>query len=223
MTALIACACQRKPAPTAVVVEDKTSPANYEFVGQLLLPPGEGSRGVEVVITTLKADGKLVSRWLLFDEQGRFSEELSEELVRLSVSTGLSAELYRLESNELPQRNSQHQVDVGRIDLRHQLTRHRMRLRAAEGAAGGKVRIALCFGPPPTGPNGEQVALGSRQFPPRQLGSEVEWLLPPDAKSVYFLVERPAESKDPKVWRSGYQKLFGPYSAATLPSELRMD
>jgi len=83
--------------------------------------------------------------------------------------------------------------------------------------------VAMCFGPPPVGPSGERIALGSRQFPPVALGSEVEWLLPHEAKSIYFLVERPIGSGRGREWRSGHQRLFGPFTSATLPIELIMD
>ena len=79
-------------------------------------------------------------------------------------------------------------------------------------------------GPPPVGPQGEPVSLGSRQFPPVALGTEVEWLLGHDAHSIYFLVERPAdEGLRTRPWRSGYQQLFGPFTAAEIPSELVVD
>lgn len=81
----------------------------------------------------------------------------------------------------------------------------------------------MCFGPPPVGPRGERIALGPRQFPPIALGSEVEWLLPHEALPVYFLVERPAGSGRGREWRSGHQRLFGPFTSATLPTEPLMD
>ena len=114
-------------------------------------------------------------------------------------------------------------IDLGVIDLRDTLVRHRLILRAAEGAPAGEVRVAMCFGPPPVGPGGERIALGSRQFPPVTLGSEVEWLLPHEAHSVFFLVERPRGSPDGGTWRTGRQRLFGPFTSATLPTELIMD
>ena len=98
-----------------------------------------------------------------------------------------------------------------------------MTLRAAAGKPAGEVRVAMWFGPPPVGPSGEPVALGSAQFPPVALGSEVEWLVSPEAQSMYFLVERPDGPDRGTKWRSGHQRLFGPYDAANLPTELIMD
>ena len=76
---------------------------------------------------------------------------------------------------------------------------------------------------PPRGPFGESVSLGSRQFPPVTLPCELEWLLPQDAESIYFLVERPEGSGRGIHWRSGSQRLFGPFTSTGFPSELAMD
>jgi len=51
----------------------------------------------------------------------------------------------------------------------------------------------------------------------------MEWLLPPNAQSLYFLVERPVGSAHEPEWRGGYQQLFGPFSSAALPTELMMN
>ena len=196
------------------------------LVGQVLLPPGTGSRGVEVVVTVAEANDpgdRPRDVWLLFDEDGRFHHTFRGSLVRVSVSTGIRAELYRIEAGALPEPDQPDQIDVGVIDLRERLTRHRLVVRAAEGAPAGDVWLALCFGPPPVGPRGESIALGSRQFPPVSLGSEVEWLLPHDAQAVHFLVERPAGSGRGSEWRSGRQQLFGPFDSTSLPTELVMD
>ena len=194
-----------------------------ELVGQLLLPSGRGSRAVEIVVTVIEAGSEPRDQWILFDEKGRLSGTFRGSLSQIRVSTGLRAELHRIETQDLPQINQAGQIDVGVIELRDRLTSHRMVLRAAEGAPHGDVRVALCFGPPPVGPSGEPVSLGSRQFPPVALGSEVEWLLPLDALSIYFLVERPVGSAPRLEWRGGHQRLFGPFNSADLPTELFMD
>jgi len=194
-----------------------------ELVGQLLLPIGSGSRGVEVVATATEAGSEPRDKWILFDEEGRFFDTFRGSLSRIRVSTGLRAELHRIETEDLPEINQAGQIDVGVIDLRDQLTRHRMFLRVAEGASHGDVRVALCFGLPPVGPSGEPVSLGSRQFPPVTLGSEVEWLLPLEAQSIYFLVERPVGSAPKWEWRGGHQRLFGPFNSTNVPTELFMD
>lgn len=193
-----------------------------ELTGRLLLPPGEGSRGVEVVVTVADADGEPRRVWLLFDEEGRFTHALDGRLTSVTVSTGLRAELHRIDAAALPSADATGRIDIGEVDLRERLTRHRLLLRAAQGAAPGEVRVALCFGPPPVGPYGERVELGSRQFPPAPLGSDVEWLLPspPDARAIHFLVERP----DPAgTWRGGPQQAFGPYDPGALPAELAVE
>lgn len=195
--------------------------AAKSLVGQLLLPPGQGSRGVEIVLTVADAAGQQRDVWLLFDEQGRFDHTLDGTPIRVSVSTGLRAELHRIDTAELPAADARGQMDVGAIDLRPKLARHRLLVvRASEGAQAGDVRMAMCFGLPPVGPFGERVALGSRQFPPIPLGSEVEWLLPHGATGVRFLVERPGPGGE---WRGGRQQLFGPFAAAALPGELAVD
>jgi hypothetical protein len=75
----------------------------------------------------------------------------------------------------------------------------------------------MCFGLPPVDPHGEPVALGSRQFPPVPIGSEMEWLLPHEAQSIYFLVEHPGRDGE---WREGRQELFGAFTLAKQPAEL---
>ncbi len=218
MAIAAACACQGDPASDPDPVASERT-----LVGQVLLPRGNGSRGVEVVVTVTEAGSEPRDRWLLFDEQGRFAHTFRDSLTSVTVSTGIRAELHRIDTEELPEVNQAGQIDVGVIDLRDRLTRHRLVLRAAEGAPTGDVRVAMCFGPPPVGPGGEPVALGSRQFPPVALGSEVDWLLPHEAQSIYFLVERPVGSGRGGKWRSGHQRLFGPFTSAKLPTELIMD
>lgn len=217
--------------------DQEHGPSDQSLVGQLILPPGTGSRGVEVIITLAEAGREPRRKWLLFDDEGRFTETLRATLTQVTVSTGLSAKLYRIGAEALPQADAAGRIDLGVIDLRQDLFRHRLVVRAGEGAAGGKVRMALCFGLPPVGPQGEPISLGSRQFPDIVLGGEVEWLLPLDAVSVYFLVERSLDSDsssdsvetlDPTngrkvAWRSGRQQLFGPFTAETLPAELVLD
>lgn len=198
----------------------ESAPRETTLVGRILLPPGEGSRGVELVVTLSGPGSAVGERWLLFDEDGGFSHTLDGELDAVRVSTGIRHELHRIDA---PPADARGRIDVGTIDLRDRLMRHRMTLRAADGAAPGKVRVAMCFGPPPVGPGGERVSLGSRQFPPIDLGGEVEWLLPHDAREVNFLVERPLGSGDEGPWQSGHQRLFGPFTSATLPGELLMD
>ena len=197
--------------------------SELELVGQLFLPDGSGNRGVEVVVTATDAESESRDKWILFDDEGRFSGTFQGSISSIIVSTGLRAELHRIEAEDLPEINQAGQIDVGVIDLRDRLTRHRLYLREADGASNGDVKVALCFGLPPVGPSGEPVSLGSRQFPPVTLGSEVEWLLPLKVQSIYFLVERPVGHGIRREWRGGHQKLFGPFNSTNLPTELFMD
>lgn len=191
-------------------------------VGRLLLPSGSGSRGVEVLLTVAPPEGEPRTVWVLFDDQGHFSHPLTETLVDVEVTTGARA-VVRIDAAELPEADRAGGIDLGTIDLRDRLRNHRLILRAADGEPAGDVRIGMWLGPPPRGPQGEPVSLGSRQFPEIELGSELEWLLPPDARDVFFLVERPDGPSRGTSWRSGEQTLFGPFTSAELPAELVLE
>ncbi|MFT5232695.1 MAG: hypothetical protein ACI9UK_001241 [Candidatus Krumholzibacteriia bacterium] len=193
------------------------------MVGQILLPNGSGSRGVEVRIEVMRADSGVQTIWVLFDEQGRFSHTIRGNLTSLRVVAGLGAEVHRIGTKDLPDINQAGQIDLGVIDLRDRLSRHRMMVRAADRRSQGEVRVAAWFGLPPVGPEGEPVSLGSRQFPSIAIGSEIEWLLSHDAHSIYFLVERPSDLSTETRWRSGRQQLFGPFNSAEIPIELILD
>ena len=114
-------------------------------------------------------------------------------------------------------------IDVGEIDLRDRMTQHWLTVHAAEGTQQGEVRVAMWSEPPARGPFGGTVSLGSMQFPSIVMGEAQEWLLPLEAPSVYFLVERPAEGSQGPEWRSGRQQLFGPFTLSTLPTDLVME
>lgn len=192
------------------------------LVGQLILPSGPGSRGVEVLMTVAPIDGEPRTVWVLFDDQGRFSHTFQETLTSVEVTTGMR-EIYRIDAGELPEANQAGQIELGAIKLLDRLVRHRLVLRAADDEPSGDVRIGLWFGPPPVGPRGEPVSLGSRQFPEIVLGSELEWLLPHDARDVFFLVERPVGASRGAEWRSGELSLFGPFTSADIPAELVLE
>ena len=193
------------------------------LIGQVLLPNGFARRGIELHVKVTAPGGELLNKWLLFDKQGHFSYPIKGSLTSVEISAGLRAEVYHVEGEKLPKSNMAGQIDLGIIDLRGQLKVHRLIVRAAKGKPQGEIRVAMWFHPPPVGPNGGRVELGSRQFPPVTLGSEQEWLLPLQAETVYFLVERPADPGVANEWRSGHQRLFGPYAIAEMPSELLMD
>jgi hypothetical protein len=205
----------------AAHASEPASRTGFTVVGQLLLPPGEGSRGVEVILT--ESGPQLEPRvWLFFDDEGKFARTLQGNPALIQVMAGAGREVHRIDATLLD-RPREGKIDLGVIDLRERLERHRFVLRAAEGRPSGDVRVAMWNRPPPRGPGGGTVSLGSRQFPPVALGSEVEWLLPPDAESVYFLVERPADAGRGVKWRSGHQRLFGPFTSTDFPPELVMD
>ena len=203
--------------------DQHAAPPERTLVGQLLLPSGVGSRGVEVKVMVAATGSEPRFVWLLFDEQGHFAHTFGGSLTSVTVAAGVGREVHRIDPEDLPEVNQAGRIDVGVIDLRERLTRHRLVLRAADGKPPGDVRVAMWFGPPPFGPGGQRVALGSRQFPPVALGSEMEWLLPREAKSIYFLVERAVGSGRGSEWRSGHQRLFGPFTSTEFPAELIMD
>lgn len=232
------CACEGEPRPERNAAA-ATVAAEHTLAGRLLLPPGEGSRGVEIVVTVSEPalasdevpgggtsgvdDGALERTWVRFDEQGRFEHSFRGVLERVVFSTGLRFVLHEIDGTGIPDPDQAGRIDLGEIDLRDRILAHRLVVRPAEQAPPGEVRMALCFGLPPVGPSGEQIALGSRQFPPIALGSEVAWLLPHDVEHVYFLVERPDESRRDEGWWTGSQQLFGPFHSDALPDELVID
>ncbi len=203
--------------------ETSENPKPQTLIGQLRLPEGTGSRGVEIQVDVAARKGEPPTIWVLFDEQGRFLHTFPRAVTRVKITAGLCAEVHRIEADKLPQANQAGQIDVGVIDLRDELVRHRMQLHAAKDKPGGDVKVALCFGLPPVGPQGQRVSLGSRQFPAIPLGSEIEWLLPRESEPVYFLIERPADAGRGRDWRTGAQQLFGPFPRSELPVELLMD
>lgn len=208
-------ACARSKEPTH---EPHAAPLNSSLVGQLILPGAGGSRGVEIIAQYIDADGKPQPAWVLFDEQGRFAHTFAGRLTTVRVTAG--ADVHRIDAQHLPAPNRSGQFDLRVVDLRDRLREYRVQVRAADGAEPGDVRIGLWIGPPPTGPQGEPVSLGSAQFPAIPLGSEVDWLIPPETHSIYFLVERPADSRRGRDWRSGRQQLYGPFTTAQFPREL---
>ena len=188
------------------------------LAGHVLLPDVTENRGVEVVVTFAIPDPDRERQWVLFGADGHFEKELYGQPIRVVVTTGHGV-LRRYEEDELPAVDAAGRIDLGEIDLRDALEPHRFVVRAAEGRPEGVVRVAMWWGSaPPAG-----VALGSRQFPPVPLGTELEWLLPPDATDVHFLVERPADLSGEQEWRAGEQYRFGPFTAATVPAELVVD
>jgi len=199
-------------------MSQQTVPAERTVTGQVLLPPGDGSRGVEI-IATVASDGKKGQMvWILFDEKGHFSHSFRGDLLGLSFRAGIEGEQLVFVGEKLPRPDKAGQIKMDVIDMRHLLAVHRLQLRAATGAPPGPVRVGMWFGKPP-----KDVSLGSRQFAEISIGAEQEWLVPHDGEDIYFLVERPADSRRDRNWWSGKQKLFGPFTAENLPVELVID
>lgn len=193
----------------------------HAVTGHVLLPEGEGRRGVELWITTRAHDQSPSARWVLFDHEGRFEHPLQPGARPMSVNISAAGiDVFRLETEPVPIADATGMINLGTIDLRDRLVRRRLTLHAAQGAPRGDIRVAAWPGSPPTGPRGEPVSLGSAQFPTIALGDETEWLLPPHAATIYFLVERPIGAAREKEWRSGYQQLYGPFAVSDLPTEL---
>ncbi|MFT4710560.1 MAG: hypothetical protein ACI8Q9_001689 [Planctomycetota bacterium] len=213
-----ACANQGEPRDA-----QEPGPSHSTLIGQVLLPGGFARRGVELHVTSVRSGGEALNRWVQFDNQGSFSHTVEGQLTGVMVSAGSRPDLFRLGTEELAEARRGSPIDVGTIDLRDRLMQHRLVVHAAEGTRLGEVRVAMIFEPPAVGPQGGSVSLGSKQFPPVALGNVQEWLLPLDAESVYFLVERPAEVPTRTGWSSGKQRLFGPFTLPDLPTELVMD
>jgi hypothetical protein len=214
----VACTLNQEPKSDQLPTD-----VELHLVGQVLLPDGLGSRGVELRIDVETDGNEPHNVWVLFDEQGHFDHSFRGKLTNLEVVTALNSELYALTAEELSRVNQAGQVDVGLIDLRDRLDRHRLMLRAADGAPQGDVKVAMWKGLPHVGPQGEPVSLGSRQFPTVALGNQTEWLVQLKANSIYFLIERPVGPGRGREWRSGRQQLFGPFDSDTIPDELIID
>lgn len=199
-----------------------TSPV-AKLVGRLLLPGDGGRRGVELHAWAANSpDGKPRQLWVLPDVDGHFAREFLGTLTR-EVTVLAGSEVHRIDAADIPQADANGTVDLGEIDLRELLTSRRVRVVGGDGdAAGGVVRLGLSIGPSHTGSLGELPSLGSAQFPSRAIGSEVEWLLLPEANDIYFLVERPDGPDHETVWRSGKQQVFGPYEPSDFPLELKL-
>ncbi len=218
--AFAGCAAERTEEVGAGGASSAPTPAT-SLVGQLLLPAGGDRRGLEVHAWIADQDGEERQLWIFPDADGRFARDVSGQPTRVVVHAG--SEVYRVEGDDLPRANGRGRVDLGVVDLRERLVVRRVRVLAAAGAPGGLVRLGLWVGPPHRGPQGELPSLGSKQFPAVELGSEVEWLLPPDARAVHFLVERPEGPGRGVDWRSGAQQVFGPYESASFPLDLELD
>jgi hypothetical protein len=195
-----------------------SAPPRQSLAGRLVLPPGEGLRGVDVELRFATDGGGTVTKWALPDAGGRFARAVDDWPDSVVVTAGSGFEVLELRAEALPQPDAAGIIDLGEIDLRRSLTSHTLQLEPAPGAALGEVRVAMWSGPPPPG-----VALGSRQFPPVAVGSAREWLVPVDAEGIHFLVERPRDPDPAAPWWEGAQQRFGPFDSRSLPEALILD
>lgn len=197
------------------------SEGNVEEVvvsGQLLLPEGEGSRGVELIATVVSDNGEKQERWIRFDREGRFEQRFSERLVGLKVASGIGAVVYEFDSRALSTIDSRRQVKLRAVDLTEKLVARHVKLARGADLRSEVVRVSMWFQKPR-----KDVSLGSAQFPEVKPGTNQEWLLPLEFDAAYFLVEHPATDDRGRNWRSGKQQLFGPFKPKELPSELLID
>ncbi len=192
--------------------------SNHEVVGQLQLPPGSGSRGMHVIIDVVN-HGTKTREWLKLDEKFRFRSSFTGTLTKLEIATGVATIVHRLNAQELARLTKQATVDVGAIDLRKRLQAHKIKLLSDNATT---LRIGMSLKEPARDFTGSLPSLGSRQFPEIEAGKEMNWLLPSEFDTAYFLVEEPADERRGREWRSGKQKLFGPFRSSDLPTELKI-
>lgn len=197
------------------------------MIGRLLLPGEGGRRGLEVhawIAPPVSADWQGEEEeqlWIFPDADGRFERELASTLTRATIDTGAVVHVFDVGALAGPDASGT--LDLGVVDLRERLVEQRVRVVTAPGGQGGAVRLGLWIGGPPRGPFGGLPGLGSIQFPTRTIGEETAWLMPRDARDVYFLVERHADPEGTEPWFTGEQYVFGPFTAADFPLELVME
>ena len=200
----------------AQVVPTPTS--KQVVVGQLQLPTGSGSRGMHVIIDV--ANHESTNRqWLKLDEEFRFRSSFKGILTNLEIATGVATIVHRLNAQELAQLTKQNTVDVGTIDLRKRLQARKIKLLSDSATT---LRIGMWLEEPARDFAGSLPSLGSRQFPEIEAGKEMNWLLPSEFDTAYFLVEEAANERRGREWRGGKQKLFGPFRSSELPTELKI-
>lgn len=186
--------------------------------GELLLPPGDGSRGIHLIIDVVNNES-LNRHWLSLEEGFKFQKNFVGTLEKLEVATALSTIVYQLNEKELSQLASKSIVNLGTIDLRTQLKNHKITILSQNK---NTLRIGMWLNKPVTDTSGYLPSLGSRQFPEIEAGTEINYLIPSKFDTAYFLLEEPSDNKRGKEWRSGKQKLFGPFSSSKLPSVLEI-
>lgn len=191
------------------------------ILGRVLLPGEGGRRGLEVHAWYTHTNGTEQQLWILPEDDGRFENAFTGVMTRAQVVAG--SRVLEFGPGDLQRSTGEGVVDLGTIDLRERLAVFPIRVRAGDGSREGFVRVGLWIGSPHTGPQGELPSLGSRQFPPHEMDQTINWVLPPDTRDVYFLVERSDEAGLSGSWRARAQQLFGPFDSSSFPVELVLD
>lgn len=218
------CAADPAPSRSSGPPQGATTDAPSDaarLTGRLRLPGPAGRRGLELHAWFQGSSGLEEQLWILPGSDGRFTSELPGPLTRIALWAG--SDVLRLGPADLPRPDETGLVDLGTIDLRDRLAGHTVRISTEGEPRTGVVRSGPWTGLPQRSAEGELPSLGSVQFPPIQLGDDVEWLLPHDARDLYFLVERPTGPGRGLEWRTGQQWLFGPFELDDFPLELILD
>lgn len=184
-------------------------------VGRVMLPAGDGARGIAVILTMDASADRPEDEWALLDEHDAFAKPVRGKLTRVRVVAGSFMTVVELSGDALPRPDAIGRIDLGDIDVRDLVTSHRLKLTAAPGSEAGAVRVGMWFEPPHP-----DVSMASRQFPELQTGDTMEWLVPKEAEAVYFMSERPADDGRGLEWKSGKKTLVGPFGLGELPGEL---
>ena len=201
------------------LAQEMPIPKSERFVtGQLLLPEGEGTRGVHIIIDTVK-DGSTTRQWLDLDHDLRFGKSFAGTLTKLEFATALSTIAHRFNHKELAKFTKKNAVDVGTVDLRKRLQSYKIKFSSDEAST---LRVGMWLERPKTDFAGSLPSLGSRQFAEIEAGKEMALRLHSEFEGAYFLVEAPADKRRGREWRSGKQKLFGPFRSSELPPELKL-
>ncbi len=179
------------------------------------LPKGKGARGIEIIVAFTDTKGELRRRWLKPDVRDRFQVDFEGALASVRVVAGVDTTLTRFGSEVLKQKTKAKLVDLGTVDLQKMLRPYQVKVVSTEKKT---FRMAMWNELPP-----RDVSLGSKQFPEYESGKPIEWLIPGDAKSIYFLVEEPGDGQRGIQWRTGKHHLFGPFSAGQIPAELKLN
>lgn len=192
--------------------------SNQVVVGQLQLPPGTGSRGMHVIIDIADA-GSTTREWVELDDEFRFRSSFTGTLKKLEIATGLATIVHQFSAQELTLLTKQKTVDIGTIDLRKRLQSLKVKLLSNSATT---LRVGMWFEKPATDFLGSLPSLGSRQFSEIEAGKEMDWLIPAEFDTAYFLVEEPADKRRGQKWRSGKQELFGPFRSTKLPNQFKI-